>query len=99
MVSNLFEVVRGFFLRLFCFIAGIDYRTVSDCPRTDRLWAGHLGFSLALSFSVIFGITYYSSGYVIANDMGRVAVSAVVALTIFMFDRAFFQSDWFQETS
>src|SRR5712664_2171923 len=99
MISKFFEVVRGCFLRLFCFIAGIDYRTVLDCPRTDRLWAGHLGFSLTLSFAVIFGITYYSSGYVIYDYPGRIAVSAIVALTIFMFDRAFFQSDWFQETS
>jgi len=57
-----------------------------------------LGFSLILSFTVIFGITYYSTGYVLTNPVARAAVSLVVALTIFMFDRALFQSDWFQQT-
>jgi hypothetical protein len=99
MFSRLFENVQARIFRLFCFIAGIDHAAVVNCPRTDRIWAGHLGFSLSLSFTVIFGITYYSSGYVVIEPTSRIIVSAVVALTIFMFDRAFFQSDWFLQTS
>ena len=83
--------------RLFCNIAGIDRETLATCPVTDKLWATHLGFSLCLSFIVIFGISFYATGYVIDNVMMRLLIALVVALTVFMFDRALFQSDWFYQ--
>lgn len=76
-------------------IAGIDRETLASCPATDRLWAIHLGFSLLLSFSVVLGITFHATGYVIADVWTRLLAAAVVALTLFMFDRALYQSDWF----
>jgi hypothetical protein len=91
-------VAHLFLERTFCFIAGIDDKVIVDCPRTDRLWASHLGFSLLVSFLVIFGIAYHSVGYVVVNPLARAAVSIVIALTIFMFDRALYQSDWFLQT-
>ena len=76
-------------------IAGIDRETLARCPATDKLWAAHLGFSLLLSFTVVLGITFHATGYVIANPWLRLLAAAVVALTVFMFDRALYQSDWF----
>jgi hypothetical protein len=76
-------------------IAGVDYETLLRCPKTDRLWAAHLGFSLILSFLVVGAITYHATSYVVSNVPARIAVSAVVALTISMFDRALYQADWF----
>src|ERR1700693_3290260 len=83
--------------RAFCYIAGIDRQTLSECPITDKLWATHLGFSLALSFLVVLGISFHSSGYVISDPFMRVLVCMVIAFTIFMFDRALYQSDWFYQ--
>src|SRR6266581_963933 len=81
--------------RVLYLIAGVDRETLASCPATDRLWAKHLGFSLLLSFSVVLGITFHASGYLIADLWMRLLVASVVALTLFMFDRALYQSDWF----
>lgn len=83
-------------LRFFCFIAGVNYPVLLRCPTTDRIWAAQLGISLLLSFSVIGGIAYFSTGYVMPDGPLRAVVALVVALTIFLFDRALFQSDWFR---
>ena len=78
-------------------IAGIDRATIETCPATDRIWAAHLGFALCLSFTVVLGISYHATGYMIANTGTRLLVSLVIALTVFMFDRALYQSDWFYQ--
>ena len=83
--------------RLFWNIAGIDRETLATCPVTDKLWATHLGFALCLSFIVIFGISFHATSYVIDNVIVRLLTSLVVALTVFMFDRALYQSDWFYQ--
>ena len=67
------------------------------CPVTDKLWATHLGFALCLSFIVILGITFHATGYVVENVWLRLLTATVVALTVFMFDRALYQSDWFYQ--
>jgi hypothetical protein len=84
-------------LRTLCHIAGVDRETLLTCPMTDRLWVGHLGFSLFLSFAVVFAITFHANGYVIADVWLRSIVALVVALTVFLFDRALYQSDWFSQ--
>jgi hypothetical protein len=76
-------------------IAGIDRATLATCPATDKMWATHLGLSLLLSFTVVFGISLHAIGYVISDPWMRLPVAVVVALTVFMFDRALYQSDWF----
>jgi len=81
--------------RLVCHIAGVDHETLSTCPPTDKLWVAHLGFSLTLSFIVVLAITFHATGYVITNGWMRFAAAAVVATTVFLFDRALYQSDWF----
>ena len=78
-------------------IAGIDREILSTCPVTDKLWATHLGFALCLSFIVILGITFHATGYVVENVWLRLLTATVVALTVFMFDRALYQSDWFYQ--
>ena len=83
--------------RAFWHIAGIDREALATCPVTDKLWATHLGFSLCLSFIVILGITFHATGYVIQNIWMRLLTATVVALTVFMFDRALYQSDWFYQ--
>jgi hypothetical protein len=83
--------------RALCAVAGIDRRTLATCPPTDKLWATQLGFSLLLSFVVVLGITFHATGYMIENAWLRLLVSTVVALTVFMFDRALYQSDWFYQ--
>ena len=81
--------------RVLCFIAGVDYDTISTCPKTDQLWASHLGLALTLSFLVVFGITFHATSYIIAGVPIRCIAAFVIALTVLMFDRALFQSDWF----
>jgi hypothetical protein len=78
-----------------CHIAGVDRETLSTCPATDKLWVAHLGFSLTLSFIVVLAIIFHATGYVITNGWMRFAAAAVVAMTVFLFDRALYQSDWF----
>ena len=78
-------------------IAGVDRATLETCPETDKVWAAHLGFALCLSFIVVFGISFHATGYMIADPWMRAAVSLVIALTVFMFDRALYQSDWFYQ--
>jgi len=78
-------------------IAGIDRETLATCPTTDRMWAAQLGFSLVLSFTVVLGITFHASGYILDDVWQRLLVATVVALTVFMFDRALYQSDWFYQ--
>src|SRR6266487_2823108 len=78
-------------------IAGVDRETLAKCPATDKLWAAHLGFSLLLSFTVVLGASFHATGYVITNVWVRGAAATVVALTVFMFDRALYQSDWFHQ--
>src|SRR5215207_10033536 len=81
--------------RVLWHIAGVDRETLATCPATDKVWATHLGFSLLLSFTVVLGISFHATGYVIADVWMRLTAAAVVALTVFMFDRALYQSDWF----
>jgi hypothetical protein len=81
--------------RLLWHIAGVDRATLATCPVTDKVWAAHLGFSLVLSFTVVLGISFHATGYVIADPWVRLLAATVVALTVFMFDRALYQSDWF----
>jgi hypothetical protein len=83
--------------RALCAIAGVDRATLLECPPSDKLWATHLGFSLILSFVVVFGISYHATSYVIENSVMRLATALVIALTVFMFDRALYQSDWFSQ--
>lgn len=78
-------------------IAGVDRATLESCPETDKVWAAHLGFALCLSFVVVFGISLHATGYMIADPSMRATVSLVIALTVFMFDRALYQSDWFYQ--
>ena len=84
-------------LRTLCHIAGVDRETLLTCPMTDRLWVAHLGFSLFLSFAVVFAITFHATGYVIADVWLRSIAALVVALTVVLFDRALYQSDWFSQ--
>jgi hypothetical protein len=88
---------RSLLQRTLCAIAGVDRETLATCPPTDKLWATHLGFSLILSFVVVFGISYHATSYVIDNAIVRFATALVIALTVFMFDRALYQSDWFSQ--
>ncbi|MDP2376800.1 DUF4407 domain-containing protein [Reyranella sp.] len=81
--------------RLFCRIAGVDPVALEDCPNTDRIWAAQIGFSLALNFLLLFGLTFYSVGYFLPELYARVLVALVVASVLTMFDRALFQFDWF----
>src|SRR5437773_1324622 len=83
--------------RVLYHIAGVDGATLASCPASDKLWAAHLGLSLCLSFTVVLGITFHATGYVIADPAMRLLASSVVALTVFMFDRALYQSDWFYQ--
>ena len=83
--------------RLLWHIAGVDRPTLTTCPVTDKVWAAHLGFSLVLSFTVVLGISFHATGYVIADPWVRLLAATVVALTVFMFDRALYQSDWFYQ--
>ena len=83
--------------RLLWHIAGVDRNTLKTCPATDKVWAAHLGFSLCLSFIVVLGISFHATGYMIADPWMRGGVSLVIALTVFMFDRALYQSDWFYQ--
>jgi len=78
-------------------IAGVDRATLETCPATDKLWAAQLGFSLCLSFVVVLGISFHATSYVISNLYVRALASLVIALTVFMFDRALYQSDWFYQ--
>ena len=78
-------------------IAGVDRATLETCPATDKLWAAQLGFSLCLSFVVVLGISFHATSYVISNLFARALASLVIALTVFMFDRALYQSDWFYQ--
>jgi hypothetical protein len=82
---------------LFHLIAGVDRGILASCPRSDRIWATHLGFSLALSFLVVASVTFHASSYVIDSVVVRVCASVVVALTLCAFDRAIFQADWFDQ--
>jgi hypothetical protein len=91
MVQRVAEKIQ----RSLCYMAGIDRRILAGCPATDKLWATHLGFSLFLSFFVVLGISFHATGYVVENVWMRLLVATVVALTLFMFDRALYQSDWF----
>jgi hypothetical protein len=84
-------------LRTLCHIAGVDRETLLTCPMTDSLWVAHLGFSLFLSFAVVFAITFHATGYVIADVWLRSIAALVVALTVVLFDRALYQSDWFSQ--
>ncbi len=81
--------------KVLCLIAGVDHDTISTCPKTDQLWASHLGLALTLSFLVVSGITYHATSYIIESVPIRCIAALVIALTVLMFDRALFQSDWF----
>src|SRR5439155_424462 len=78
-------------------VAAVARETLAKCPATDKLWAAHLGFSLLLSFTVVLGASFHAAGYIIANVWVRAVAATVVALTVFMFDRALYQSDWFHQ--
>lgn len=83
--------MQAFFSR----IAGVDPVALEDCPATDRVWVAQLGFSLLLNYVVVFGLTYYSIGFFVAEIYTRVLVAIIVASVITTFDRALFQFDWF----
>ena len=85
------------FQRFLSFIAGVDRKTLAGCPATDKMWATHLGLSLLLSFTVVFGVTLHATGYMIGAIWMRLAIALVVAMTVLMFDRALCQSDWFSQ--
>jgi hypothetical protein len=78
-------------------VAGVDRQTLATCPATDKVWAAHLGFSLCLSFIVVLGVAFHATGYMITDPSVRALASLVIALTVFMFDRALYQSDWFYQ--
>src|SRR6187455_2283005 len=78
-------------------IAGVDRATLETCPATVKLWAAQLGFSLCLSFIVVLGISFHATSYMISDLYMRSLASLVIALTVFMFDRALYQSDWFYQ--
>ena len=46
---------------------------------------------------MVLGISFHATGYMIADPWVRGGVSLVIALTVFMFDRALYQSDWFYQ--
>ena len=83
--------------RVLFHIAGVDRDLLSTCPETDKVWAAHLGLALLVSFTLILGITFHATGYVIADPWVRFLAAGVIALTVFMFDRALYQSDWFYQ--
>uniref|UniRef100_Q07UJ2 DUF4407 domain-containing protein n=1 Tax=Rhodopseudomonas palustris (strain BisA53) TaxID=316055 RepID=Q07UJ2_RHOP5 len=83
--------------RFLGFIAGVDRKTLAGCPATDKMWATHLGLSLLLSFTVVFGVTFHATGYMIEAVWTRLSIALVVAMTVLMFDRALCQSDWFSQ--
>jgi len=85
--------------RALCVVAGVDRNTLATCPATDKMWATQLGLSLLISFLVVLGISFHATGYMIENVWLRLLTSAIVALTVFMFDRALYQSDWFSQAS
>jgi hypothetical protein len=85
------------FQRALGLIAGVDRKTLATCPATDKMWATHLGFSLCLSFIVVFGVSFHATGYMNLGVTSRLLVSLVIALTVLMFDRALCQSDWFYQ--
>ncbi|TAH68825.1 MAG: DUF4407 domain-containing protein [Rhodopseudomonas palustris] len=85
--------------RFLHFVAGVDRNTLASCPATDKMWATHLGLSLLLSFTVVFGVTFHATGYMIESISTRLLVALVVAMTVLMFDRALCQSDWFSQGS
>src|SRR5262245_33026670 len=83
--------------RVFWNIAGIDRETLATCPVTDNLWATQLAYALYLSFIVIFGISFHATRYVIEQMMMRQLTALEYAITVFMFDRVLYQSDWFYQ--
>lgn len=86
------------FSRFFYAIAAIDGETLRQCPKTDRMWAAHLGAWLLLSFAFVFLISLHSTSYVpvVEENFGlRIIVAGIIACTIFLFDRALYQSDWY----
>jgi hypothetical protein len=85
------------FRRALWAVAGIDRQALETCPATDELWAAHLGFSLILSFTVVLGISLHATSYIVEDPSLRFLVATVIALTVFMFDRALYQSDWFSQ--
>lgn len=85
-------------VRVLCYVAGIDYDILRRCPNTDKMWAVQLGLWLIVPFIFIFIITFHSTSYVPelnAHMPMRATVAALVALSVFLFDRALFQKDWF----
>ena len=84
--------------RIIYIIAGVDTEILARCPKSDRLWAMQLGAWLIVSFSLIFLIALHSTSYVPvieANLPLRIFLALLIALTITLFDRALYQSDWF----
>ena len=52
-------------------IAPAYRETLATCPATRQNYGrSHLGLSLLLSFTVVLGITFHATGYVIANARG-----------------------------
>ena len=85
-------------VRIIYAVAGVDADILAHCPKSDRLWAIQLGTWLIVSFSLVFLITLHSTSYVpvIETNLAlRLFVALLVALTITLFDRALYQSDWF----
>jgi hypothetical protein len=91
--------VGNVLLGSFCWVAAVDPQILRRCPTTDKVWATQLGAWLLVSFCTVFIIALHSTNYVPqleAYPILRVVVAALIALTIFLFDRALYQSDWFR---
>jgi phosphate/sulfate permease len=101
MLQTIPETQDGRVFRLFCFIAGIDREALRQCPRSDRLLATHLGFSLLIAYSFMFLACCVSLSTTFAHDPFSsslvIVVALLVAATISLLDRLFFQADWFAQ--
>lgn len=79
-------------------IAGIDSELMGRCPKTDSIWGAQLGAWLVISFLLVFMVSLQSMSYlpgIETNLPARIVIAVLIASTIFLFDRALYQSDWF----
>jgi hypothetical protein len=84
---------------LSCWIAAVDPHILRRCPTTDKMWATQLGAWLLLSFCIAFITTLHATScmpMLQGNLPLQIVVAALIASTIFLFDRALYQSDWFR---
>jgi hypothetical protein len=92
----------GWLFRFVCFIAAIDRDALRECPRSDRLLASQLGLSLLMASVFIFVACCVSLFPTFARDplstVLVVTIAFLVAITVMLVDRLFFQADWFSQT-